>query len=600
MKSTRPYGNSRNSEQMDNEKIEKSAVNAIETEVLKYPRLHSHLQTADKIPSWDGELYVYNEDKHTKENLSGIINVQVKGKLAKDLTQPTISYPLDVADLVNYRAIQGALLFVVLINPEQPTQRQIYYAPLLPADLEPLLKEAKNKTGQKTIHCVRLRDGHPNLEDICVNFIMDEQRQKGQASDIMMTLQEAADKSLSTCLYVRSQPQHLLDNLFNAAHCVYARYQLPNDKVIDIPITTRGYVQALQRKITLSADNKKIAAKIPLTIRKGNITDITVAPNLTIQIAGENLQVNYKEQGSIQQRIKITKIMKQICEASSLEANGQVFARTIQPQTEKATALQYRVEFLEDLDRVLKFWGVKQPINFDALTPACMANVNALATALSTPDHQLTLPQPLSEQAAVRLVKIANLAVLVLFIPIKDNVYALENFFNLPNQDFSITVGSQQIPTSRYIILNSKQYGQASNIPWDHVKQDLCSVPFSTIYSRNLNNTLLTMLTAYDSCPNPQLFAVIKAVSKYLIKHEPNSIYNIINRAQVIQREKPLSKTDKDILLKIQAEQTDVSVKLGVAVLLKQPNLEELYAQLNSQQRKDFDSWPISHLWERK
>ena len=52
---------------MDNEKIEKSAVNAIETEVLKYPRLHSHLQTADKIPSWDGELYVYNEDKHTKE-----------------------------------------------------------------------------------------------------------------------------------------------------------------------------------------------------------------------------------------------------------------------------------------------------------------------------------------------------------------------------------------------------------------------------------------------------------------------------------------------------------------------------------------------------
>lgn len=585
---------------MDSERIENSAVNAIETEVLKYPRLCSHIQTADKIPSWDGELYVYNTDKHAKENLSGIINVQVKGKLAKDLTQPMISYPLDVADLVNYRAIQGALLFVVLINPEQPTQRQIYYAPLLPADLEPLLKEAKNKTGQKTIHCVRLRDGHPNLEDICVNFIMDEQRQKGQASDIMMTLQEAADKSLSTCLYVRSQPQHLLDNLFNAAHCVYARYQLPNDKVIDIPITTRGYVQALQRKITLSADNKKIAAKIPLTIRKGNITDITVAPNLTIQIAGENLQINYKEQGSIQDRIKTTKMMKRICEASSLEANGQVFASTTQPQTEKATALQYRVEFLEDLDRVLKFWGVKQPINFDALTPACMANVNALATALSTPDHQLTLPQPLSEQATVRLVKIANLAVLVLFIPIKDNVYALENFFNLPNQDFSIPIGSQQIPTSRYILLNNKQYEQASNIPWDRVKQDLCSVPFSTIYSRNLNNTLLAMLTAYDSCSNPQLFSVIKAVSKYLIKHEPNNIYNIINRAQVIQREKPLSKTDKDILLKIQAEQTDVSVKLGVAVLLKQPNLEELYAQLNSQQRKDFDSWPISHLWERK
>lgn len=585
---------------MDSERIENSAVNAIETEVLKYPRLCSHIQTADKIPSWDGELYVYNTDKHAKENLSGIIHVQVKGKCAKDLTQPTIAYPLDVADLVNYRDIQGTLLFVVLIDPEQPTQRQIYYAPLLPADLKPLLEDVKNIKGTKTIHCVRLAEGHPNLEDICVNFVMDEQRQSGQAADIMMTLQEATDKSLPTCLYVRSQPQHLLDNLFNAAHCVYAQYPLPNDKIMYIPITTRGYVQALQRKITLSADNKKIAAKIPLTIRKGNITDITVAPNLTIQIAGGNLQLNYKEQGSIQERIKTTKMMKQICEASSLEANGQVFARTIQPQTEKATALQYRVEFLEDLDRVLKFWGAKQPLNFDALTPACMANVNALATALATPNHQLALPQPLSEQATVRLVKIANLAILVLFIPIKDNIYALENFFNLPNQEFSIPMGSQQIPVSRYILLNSKQYGQASNIPWDRVKQDLCSVPFSTIYSRNLTNTLLSMLDAYDTYKNPQLFTVIKAVSKYLMKYEPNSVYNIINRAQIIQRMKPLSQQDKNTLLKIQQEHDDVTIKLGTAILLQQPSAKELYSQLTPQQQKDFDSWPISHLWQRQ
>lgn len=585
---------------MDNEKIEKSAANAIEAEVLKYPHLHSHIQTADKMPSWDGELYVYNTDKHTKENLSGIIHIQVKGKLANDLTQSTISYPLDVADLVNYRNIQSTLLFVVLINSEQLTQRQIYYVPLLPADLRPLLEDVKDIKGTKTIHCARLAEGHPNLEDICVNFVMDEQRQSGQVADIMMTLQEAEAKSLPTCLYVRSQPQHLLDNLFNTAHCVYAQYPLSNDKVMYIPITTRGYVQTLQRKITLSADNKPIAHKIPLTIHKGNITDITVAPNFKIQIAGEHLQINYKEQGGIQDRIKMTKMMKRICEASSLEVNGQVFARTIQPQTEKATALQHRVEFLEDLDRVLEFWGVNQPINFDALTQACMANINALATALSTPNHQLTLPQPLSEQATVRLIKIANLAILVLFIPIKDNVYALENFFNLPNQDFSIPVGSQQIPTSRYTILNSKQYWQANNIPWDQVKQDLCSVPFSTIYSRHLTNTLLAMLNAYDSCANLQLFTVIKAISKYLIKHEPNSIHNIINRAQVIQREKPLSKIEKDMLLKIPAEQEDNSVKLGVAVLLKQSNIEELYAQLTSRQRKDFDSWPISHLWKRQ
>lgn len=584
---------------MDSERIEQIAVNTVITEVIKYPCLSSHIQTADKIPSWDGEIYIYKTDKHSKENLSGIIHVQVKGKLSEDLTQESISYPLKVADLVNYQKIQGALLFVVLINPEQTAQKQIYYAHLLPADLQPLLTDIKDMNGTKSIHCVRLSDSHPNLEEVCFNFLLNESRQKGQVSNIMMSLQTAQEKALPMCIYVRSKPQNLLDNLFNTDHYIYAHYQLPDNKNIDIPIATRGHVQSLQRRVILSANNKQITNKASLTLQKNHEMKIAIAPNAIIHINGTNMQINYEEKGSIEERIKTTIMMEQICRATTLEVNGKQVASTTQPDMPKAIILQKRLTFLKDLEKVLVFYGVNQEINFDLLKESCMGTVKALATAISEPNHQITLPQTLPEQLSVQTIQIANLSILVLFIHIKDKVYALENFFNLPQKKFFFSVGTQQIPTSPYIILNTKQYECASNIPLEYVKKDLCSVPFSVAYNRNLNLALLAMLNAYDSCRNPKLFSVIKSVSRYLIKHEPNDIYNIINRAQIICRGKKLCNKDKETLLKIQNEHTDIIIKLGIAILLQQQNIEELYSQLTQKEKDDFDNWPIKHLWKQ-
>ncbi|GEM_PF-4055195 len=585
---------------MDSERIEQIAVNTITNEALKYSLLQPRIQSADKIPSWDGGIEVYNTAKHSKSNLSGFVHVQVKGKLAKDLTQPTIPYSVDVSDLVNYRDIQGTLLFVVLINSEQPTQRQIYYAPLLPADLEPLLKKTKNKTGQKTIHCARLPNGHPNLEDICVNFIMNEHLQRGQAADVMMTLQEATNKSLSTCLHVRSQPQHLLENLFNTKHYLYAQNRLSDNKIINIPIMAKGCVRAIQRRITLSANNELIANNVLVTIYNKNKADITIQPNLSIRIDGTNMKLDYQEKGSTEERIQTIKIMNQLCKASTLEGNGRVIITTDQPPIQKAKKLQQRIAFLEDLDKILKFWGVNQEINFNLLTPSCLANVNALAIAVTEPNHQIVLPERLEEEASLQFVKIANLSILVLFIHVKDNIYILENFFNLPNRKFFILAGNQQIPSSRYIIVNAKQYEQASNIPWNLIEQDLCSVPFSIMYGKSLNETLLAMLNAYDLNKNPQLLTIIQSVNTYLLKHEPDNIYNIINQAQIVYRIQSLPKDIKDTLLRIQREQQDPPVKLGIAILLNQPHPESIYSKLTPQQQKAFDSWPISHLWKRR
>ena len=118
--------------------------------------------------------------------------------------------------------------------------------------------------------------------------------------------------------------------------------------------------------------------------------------------------------------------MAQLCRASTLEVTGKMIASTNQPQTQKASMLDKRVTFLEDLDKVLKFWGVNQEINFNLLTPSCIAAVDALAKAISAPNHSIPLPEVLSEEATIQFVKIANLFILVFFIHIKDNIYALK------------------------------------------------------------------------------------------------------------------------------------------------------------------------------
>lgn len=585
---------------MDNQKIENIAVTALNREVNKYSRLVADIKTNDKTVSLDGQIFVYRKEKLTKENLYGIVPVQIKGKLSEDLIKDVIPYSLDVKDLINYNNIQGAFLFVVLINSQNTDIQQIYYRQLLPVDLKLLLQNISLSQKTKTIYCKKLTQDLPNLEDLCFDFVMNKYKQEGQISGFMMDFETAKEKGLPIYFLVKSKPQDLFQNLFNKEHYIYTSLSFYEDKVLEIPLNVKGTISTVERKVNIYVDEKLIATKIPFIIYKDGRKEIKLPNNIIICLVGANMRITYQEKGSIKERIESIKVMISICGASNLKIDRNTITYAAIPNTERIEMLQRRLAFLEDLYQILKFWGVNQEIDLESFSPDCYTNINALAVALSDPKHYISIPKFTLKTTCIRMIKIANLYLIVLFKHIKDDIFALENFFNLPDREFYISVGTEKILISRYVIMKSQQYVCASNISWNDVKKDMCSIPFSTIYGEYLTSSLIAMLNAYDSTGNKQLFSLIKAVNNYLTKNDPDNIPNIINHAQILYREKKFYRSDKEILLKIQQRsETNITAKLCIAVLLKQPNTKDLYNRLTQEEREDFNSWPISNLWEK-
>ena len=63
---------------MDNQAIEQTAIHAVQDRVNLTKHLSSFLDSNDKTPSWDGFIYIYKNEKKSKDNLTGRLPAQIK------------------------------------------------------------------------------------------------------------------------------------------------------------------------------------------------------------------------------------------------------------------------------------------------------------------------------------------------------------------------------------------------------------------------------------------------------------------------------------------------------------------------------------------
>ena len=90
--------------------IERKAINKLENCLMETRRIDPIINSNDKIPSWDGDLYLYKTcGEFSKSNLVGRIPVQVKGKWVDNYPTGKAKFSVDVSDLKNYQNDGGVL-----------------------------------------------------------------------------------------------------------------------------------------------------------------------------------------------------------------------------------------------------------------------------------------------------------------------------------------------------------------------------------------------------------------------------------------------------------------------------------------------------------
>ena len=119
---------------MNNNRIERAAVRAVEAYIDSCPRLEPVLQSNDKTPIWDGEIYVYGKERHKVDDFSAIVHLQIKGTTAAKGN----FYRIDRAYVEAYKADRGC---VFLMHQQREGSSKLLYAILSVKEIDSLLQQ---------------------------------------------------------------------------------------------------------------------------------------------------------------------------------------------------------------------------------------------------------------------------------------------------------------------------------------------------------------------------------------------------------------------------------------------------------------------------
>ena len=191
---------------------EQVATSTIENFLARTETLMAHINKNDKVPVWDGEVFVYKSKTHRNENLIGRVPVQVKGIIDKRKSSGTMYFPysVDMIDIKNYYNDNGVIYFVVKITDTECTP---FYLSLLPADLFNIMEIAKN---QKSKRLKFKRFPNPDtplaMQKIFTDFIQHRNLQSS-VKQIGIKTEEELRKAGYTDHFFTVQDQNLFNSL---------------------------------------------------------------------------------------------------------------------------------------------------------------------------------------------------------------------------------------------------------------------------------------------------------------------------------------------------------------------------------------------------
>ena len=113
--------------------------------LIKVPGVIPHLQYNDRIPLYDGEIYLYDLGGYTNDYYVGSVKVQVKASTLEDNFR--YGFIFKVNDLIKYMNDGGVLILSAFVQHDHIVE--MYYRPLLPFQLRELIPKNMNQKSMR-------------------------------------------------------------------------------------------------------------------------------------------------------------------------------------------------------------------------------------------------------------------------------------------------------------------------------------------------------------------------------------------------------------------------------------------------------------------
>ena len=195
---------------MNSVAIEKQAINYLEESLLETKLICPYISSIERVPIWDGHVYLYSKEDCSKNSFIGRVPTQVKGKLYSVMPKEEIKYSVSVTDLRSFYKDGGVIFFVVAITKRE---RKIYYISLSPTALILLLEQC-NEQKTKTITLKEFPLENSLKIKLLIDFYENCKRQQSFNKSSMLSFQEVYSKRLDSFLletpYKRVEDRDLL------------------------------------------------------------------------------------------------------------------------------------------------------------------------------------------------------------------------------------------------------------------------------------------------------------------------------------------------------------------------------------------------------
>lgn len=573
---------------MDSTDIEKIATNKIEELVLKNSKfLSPYINSNDKTPLWDGNIYVYNKNPKTNGTFEGKIDVQIKGRQVNDFKENN-TYSFKVETLRGYqKEIKGTLLLVVdFISIDN---YKVYYCNLLPVDLYQNLKDVKE--GQKNVS-LKLKEINENtalnFKNVCVNFYKNSIRQANKK----IINESEFNKIEKLNFEVFTKKSEYEEYLEIADVYTYAKMKDTHEEVV----TVKGeWKSCATIKRNVSINGRKFYPEY--TIIGKNAEELKVGP-ITIDLL--NAKIRFELEGTPKKRIKDLEFISSVLKEQYImfdDVKLDLPFNDVEMINKNIDIYSKQLEYFKKIVKLFKFFNTEFDIDYNQLNKADLRNLHNL---MSLYDGKFSKEIKELQKYYININKYK-----FVFVPVL-NRNKLYNFYSQEMVDNTLCViirDGKKIKTSIYSNLLPEEYLNVSNFNEKIILKSFKNLELNDMVLDSINLLLLSFLLAYDQSKDRKYLDLADKLSRIACKNRNNDI-DLINSKQVKYRKKNLSFKDKKLLNAISEKEVykeNYQILCCIDILLDNNFTFDIhYKQMTKSDKKIFNTWPIYNLIKDK
>jgi len=588
----------------NNKRIEETATTALKAVLLHCPILDSFISTNDKTPTWDGMVYVYKNASFRKADLLGRVPVQIKGT-EKAIISDTASYSCQIADIRNYYRDGGCIFF--LVSVETPTgTANIYYADLQVLDLKKYLDNA----GQKKHTTIMLekfpQDDPDEMSSIFISFVENSRKQTSFIGKEIVSFEQLEKNGIEieSISFNTSGIGLNIDNIgtFISKHTFYL-YAKPKGLDIDIPIqkvSNASVYKHISGKVQVR--NKEYFPSYCVQYEKGTpILHVGKGIRISLDHQNSKLTIDFKPTGTLSNFIQDASCFIDIIESREITLNGYKL-RFAGVNSFEVKKYKDSLRYYTDVKKMLDILGVKEELQCGSLSARDEINISNIVNAVL---YNKRIAFSKSKDSVFHgVIKIANLSIWIWATRQEEGYYQLENFFE-PHRialfDGTDTMQCNPIPCSHYILLNKEAFIHTSNMDYELMKRDLCSMKHHPLRIEYVTLMMLNVLRGYDDQKekDERLLDLADTICRWLSMDKETVDYPILrlNQLQIEKRRRSLTTREVIELGKFTGIEYPTDIRCGAFLLLEDSvEAQKCFNELSREKQKEFITFPICYF----